>query len=210
MNTYKWTFALALALSTMSASAQVSNTGNKPQSPLNRAVERAVVQATTVDTEEEFEPGLLIQAETLLQLDRNQHGGYAAHTLEYYYNQLKQEYAEAETAESAKVPEASLQMEEDALSIREQIDAETELAFIRNTWDPHASFEKYPYLLDAEYRRTADEQIRQRVRDEYKNGKRKNPYQVAAPSAPSAPTLTATTQQSFRTPDSAWGRKVGL
>ena len=45
--------------------------------------------------------------------------------------------------------------EEEPLSIEELIAAEEELSVIRNR-DTHASFEKYPYLLDPAYRRRND------------------------------------------------------
>ncbi len=196
MNTYKWTFALLLALSATSAVAQVKTT---PNTQLNNQVERAVVKATAGESDRD--PQLLIQAETLWQLDRNRHGGYAKHNLDYYYNQLLEE----QNVPSASADAPSTQPVEE-LSTRELIDAETELAFICNTWDSNGTFEKYPYLLDPEYRRTADEQVRQRIRDEYKTGKRKGTYQPQ----PVVTTPGATPQSSLRNPDSLWGRKVGL
>ena len=58
--------------------------------------------------------------------------------------------------DAAQTQPPTTQTEEDdaaTLSERELIDAETELAFLRNTTDPHATFDKYPYLLDTTYRR---------------------------------------------------------
>ncbi len=42
---------------------------------------------------------------------------------------------------------------QEVLDMRELIEAEEELALIRNTQDNHATFEKYPYLLNPVYRR---------------------------------------------------------
>lgn len=62
--------------------------------------------------------------------------------------------------------------EEAPLDTRELIEAEEELALIRNTQDNHATFEKYPYLLEIAYRR-GDEQKRQQIRQDFEKEKRK-------------------------------------
>jgi len=191
MNYYKWTFAFVLVLSTLSVSAQVNlNSKNAPL--LNNTVERAVIQATT--QADELDPSLLIRAETLFQLDREKHGGYAAHSIEYYYNLLNRQHAPTPATP------------ENELSEHEMLDAETELAFIRNTWDSGACFEKYPYLLDPAYRRTANEQVRQQIRQDYKTGKRAS-TSLKKSTPPQKPPVQHTTH---RKADSAWARKVGI
>lgn len=49
--------------------------------------------------ENELDPILLEQAEELLQADREAHGGYARHSLEFYYLELKEAQAENAAAD---------------------------------------------------------------------------------------------------------------
>ena len=49
--------------------------------------------------ENELDPILLEQAEELLQADREAHGGYARHSLEFYYSELKEAQAENAAAD---------------------------------------------------------------------------------------------------------------
>ena len=53
------------------------------------------------------------------------------------------------------------------LDERDWINAETDLSLITNTWDMYASFDKYPFLIDPEYR-NASEDVQKRVMDYYK------------------------------------------
>lgn len=118
----------------------------------------------------ETDPRLLIRAEELLQDDRNAHNGNAVHSLEHYYNLLlaTENYA-ASTAQPADIsPQKGPAAETEELSLQEQIEAETELAHIRNTWDMNATFEKYPYLMSPSYRRAGEEGKRS-IRRQYTN-----------------------------------------
>ena len=78
------------------------------------------------------------------------------------------------------------QTDDNELSTRELIAAEEELASIRNTTDMYADFDKYPYLLDPEYRR-ADAPRQAQIRSDYQKGIRK----------PVASTSTATAQPTY-------------
>ncbi len=57
--------------------------------------------------------------------------------------------------------------QEEPLSPRELIEAEEELALIRNRQDDNATFEKYPYLLDPAYRRAQNDTQKGKVRKHY-------------------------------------------
>ena len=155
-NIYKWTYILLLTLASTAAMAQVNKT--KKISPVNRAVTRAVVQASSAQN-----PKVLQQVEPAMD---------------------KQE----------------------RLSTRELIEAETELALIRNARDSKATFETYPYLLDPQYRRTTDESLRQQIRQAYQTKQRQN----AVPATVKITVQASSTNTSHNNTHSTWARKVGL
>ena len=223
----KWTIAILLAtVCTLPAAAQtakqqrttkpqtrIEHLGTALEQQLKTAAQRAQTQEDTCTcAKEPLTTQELIEAEEELSNIRNSDIHATFEKYPYLLNPLYRRHkngscpAAAPQQKAQSAPTAAAE-EDEELSIRELIDAETELGFIRNTWDSRASFDKYPYLLDPEYRRTSDETIRARVRQEYKNGTRKYTPQPE-PQVTTEPTHT--TASWHTNPDSTRARKVGI
>ncbi len=158
---------IVLSACALPAAAQVKTT--TAATPLNQAVERAVTAAQQTPctcVQAPLSTRELIEAEEELEQLRSVRDSNA--TFEKYPYLLDPAYRRQNTACACKAPatQAHLRPQVDGLTYQELIDAEEELASIRNTWDMHATFEKYPYLLDPTYRR-ADEETKQSIRRPY-------------------------------------------
>ena len=132
------------------------------------AVTRA--QAECICNSEELSPQELIEAEEELQRIRDKKDSNATfskypYLLDPVYRRQQNGTCSYPTAHAV----SPATQEDRELSPREQIDAETELSRIRNTWDMHATFEKYPYLLSPAYRRAASEDTKRSIRRQYTN-----------------------------------------
>ncbi len=174
-----------LCVCVLPAAAQHQGT---PRTQANQAletqVERAVAQAktnqhkpgcpcttrTNATQEEPLSVEELIDAEEELMSIRNR-DIYAS--FETYPYLLDPAYRRRNDSVQTKVCSCSYkaqeQEEEEALlPPDEMIEAEEELEQIRSTFDPNATFEKYPYLLAPAYRR-AGETTRQNIRRQYQS-----------------------------------------
>ncbi len=158
----------------------------KVDSAVRRAQSGQVAESSCPCATEELTIGELIEAEEELQHIRNTKDNHA--TFEKYpyllnpvYRRHKGGHCPFDVKATSK-PQVTPPTSNDTLDIFDQIAAEEELGFIRNQ-DIHASFEKYPYLLDPAYRH-GNEQTRQQIRQNYKREKQKQ--------------------------NSTWARKVGL
>lgn len=129
MNT-KWILAIALFLAGLPALAQVNPGLEKV--PLSPAAQKRI--------NEQVQTALLrVQNQAVSHKQANPTlGAQAEH---------------AATPKTATQPQQKCTCEQEPLSTQELIDAEEELALIRSRKDNHATFDKYPYLLDPQYRR---------------------------------------------------------
>ncbi|MBO5911348.1 MAG: hypothetical protein J6Q05_04055 [Elusimicrobiaceae bacterium] len=174
----KWTFILLLSLFcplTVAAQAVPKVTPKtNPQAALQTAVDRAVLQGScqqscancqkmrsvnTPLTQQE-----IIAAEEELSYIRN----YDLNaTFEKYPYLLDPAYRRTHDTSGKMHLSDSVALSQEPLSTQEQIAAEEELASLRNHVDNHATFEKYPYLLDPAYRRAETETQKASIRRQY-------------------------------------------
>lgn len=196
-NYYTPAVLLTLCLSWPAAAQVVNHTGKnlkkaqadsktvtvRPvQTPKNQTLNAQVEAAVTRAQAQHFCPchnaGLstqeLLEAEEELQLIRDKKDSNATfskypYLLDPAYRRQQSETCTCPTAKavSPAAATASAAQEEQELSLREQIDAETELSHIRNTQDPHATFDTYSYLLNPAYRR-GNAETRQKVLREFR------------------------------------------
>ena len=173
----KWILTLLLAaLGSLSATVQANTySQHNTKASLDAQVTRAVTQQVVVkQSKTQSEPGNyepltsddqhlspreLIEAEEELSHIRNRMDDNA--TFEKYPYLLDPSYRHTHNSNGDMVS-----VVKEPLSPREQIEAEEELSHIRNRIDTHATFEKYPYLLNPAYRR-ADSQQQQSMRRPY-------------------------------------------
>ena len=94
-------------------------------------LERSIVKAAR-NSQQRHEEGLLHQAEALLQKDRDEHDGYAKHTLEYYYDLLKSGRQPAGEAVTAPDRDPALLHQAEALL---QKDREEHGGYAKHTLD---------------------------------------------------------------------------
>ncbi len=177
----KWTFILLLSLfcplTVAAQTAPKASPKTNPQAALQTAVDRAVLQGScqqscagcatcqkmrpvnTPLTQQE-----LIAAEEELSHIRN----YDLNaTFEKYPYLLDPAYRRThDTSGNMHLSDAAATLQE-PLSTQEQIEAEEELASLRNQVDNHATFEKYPYLLDPAYRRAQTPTQKASIRRQY-------------------------------------------
>ena len=159
----------AVVLGALPAAAQVKTTPQNTR--LNQAVERAVAAARQPDGctcgQCPLSVQEIIEAEEELQHIRNTQNSNA--TFSQYPYLLDPAYRRKGTACPCTAPQTVPQSqaeEPEELDPRELIEAEEELSLIINLKDNHATFEKYPYLLDPQYRRGTEEQ-RQKIRQAF-------------------------------------------
>ncbi len=149
--------------------AQNKKTGTA-QNKLSQAVDRAVATAQQQPPcdcfcQRPLDPREVIDAEEELQLIRSTRDYNA--TFEKYPYLLDPNYRRKDCACTCQKQGACQKAEQPGvLSARERLDAEEELALIRNTQDSNATFDKYPYLLSPAYRR-ASEDGKRMIRRQY-------------------------------------------
>ncbi len=187
----KWIFSLCAAvccvLPALAQQHDAARKANALQTGLQRCVAQALASNTTPKSTqtcpcanaqqgEALSQREIIEAEEELELIRNHSDANA--TFSKYPYLLDPAYRRKIEACRCQ-QQATPSQEDEPLSLREQIAAEEELALIRNRQDPHATFEKYPYLLDTTYRRTASRTQQEKIRNaqtqpvqhaEYKRG----------------------------------------
>lgn len=175
MRNLKWLFALSIAIYyTAPACAQVVT--DSVHTGLDKQLETAVTRAYV---QEELTIQELIEAEEELQTIRNRYNNHASfeaypYLLNVKYRRgdektrlkIRQNFENGKQTGTLQNPSAtqpdSTGTEE--LTPYETIQAEEELQTIRDKYDNHASFDKYPYLLSVQYRRATPQkqaQIRQ-------------------------------------------------
>ena len=175
---HKWTFSLLLAaLCTLPLAAQ-TNHKNSANTRLQTHVERRVTQAQAAaqaaapchnkDEESSLSIDELIEAEEELSLLRSRHDPNA--TFQKYPYLLDPSYRRTHNAAGEQEKQApastTTAKQEEPLDTHERIEAEEELALLRNRVDNNATFEGYPFLLDPSYRRASQEQ-KQIIRRKY-------------------------------------------
>lgn len=181
MKNTKWIFTILLAvLCALPAAAQYNTSSTKQarqkkaRQTIQAAVERSVATAQTTARANtscpcrcrqimQDEQAALSAEMDLQRLRERRTPDQPALTPQEEQRYLEERYqfyrgdcpCGCRTAQQPQPAAAEVVPSADELDIEELIAAEEELAHIRNTQDTHATFEKYPYLLDPDYRRGA-------------------------------------------------------
>lgn len=180
MHSYKFTFALLLALVTVPAMAQVNTQGKNHEVPAQHSALPASHSQVAVNA-----GGKNHESMTSRQIQ------------DKVQRLIAQRLADQQQPSCCQTGCTKHNAEQEALTESELIEAETKLQHIRDTKDPQASFQKYPELLQRK-----PTQCHCECHNHLK--------QAQTQEAPSTEKKQAVPNDSFHTRGAVWERKVGI